>query len=121
MGEQMAFVGSVSDEQLARLYRGAVGLVFVSFYEGFGLPIIEAMACGAPVLTSTVTATPEVAGDAAILVDPYDVEAIAHEMKRLADDSSLRRELRERGLERALLFSWEKTADKVRAALAACE
>lgn len=120
IGKQVEFVGAVSDEKLARLYRGAVALVFVSLYEGFGLPIVEAMACGTPVLTSTSTATPEVAGNAAVLVDPYDVEAIAHGMRRLADDSELRQILRDQGLQRSKLFSWEQTSMKVRKAIATC-
>lgn len=118
--KQIRFVGGVSDAQLADLYRGAAGLVFVSLYEGFGLPIIESMACGTPVLTSTATAMPEVAGDAAILVDPYDVDAIVDGMRRLAEDSDLRKTLRENGLKRAKLFSWEKTGTKIREALATC-
>jgi glycosyltransferase involved in cell wall biosynthesis len=120
IGKQVEFVGAVSDEKLARLYRGALALAFVSLYEGFGLPIIESMACGTPVLTSTNTAMPEVAGSAAVLVDPYDVDAIAHGMRRLADDSELRQDLRDQGLQRSKLFSWEQTSMKVRKAIATC-
>jgi glycosyltransferase involved in cell wall biosynthesis len=119
--KQVRFVGAVTDEHLARLYRGALALVFVSLYEGFGLPIIEAMACGAPVLTATVTAMPEVAGNAAIMVDPLDVEAIAEGMRRLAGNSTLRQDLRAQGLKRSKLFSWEQTSLKVRNVIAACE
>ena len=117
---QVKFFGGITDARLAELYRGATGLVFVSLYEGFGLPIIESMACGTPVLTSTATATPEVAGGAAILVDPLDVEAIADGMRRLADDENLRGSLRELGFRRARVYSWERTGTKVAEALLAC-
>jgi glycosyltransferase involved in cell wall biosynthesis len=117
---QVKFFGGITDARLAELYRGATALVFVSLYEGFGLPIIESMACGTPVLTSTATATPEVAGGAAILVDPLDVEAIADGMRRLADDGGLRRSLRELGFQRTQVYSWEKTGMKVTEALLAC-
>ena len=120
VGAQISFVGAVSDKQLASLYRGALALVFVSLYEGFGLPIIECMACGAPVLTSTTTAMPEAAGDAAMLVDPYDLDAISDGMRRLADDAALRASLSARGLSRAAIFSWDKIGAKVRDLLTAC-
>jgi glycosyltransferase involved in cell wall biosynthesis len=109
--DRVEFIGQVSDEELAALYRGAVALLFPSLYEGFGLPPLEAMACGTPVLTSNLTSLPEVVGDAALLVDPYDVEAIAHGIRRLVEDSALREELRRKGLERAKLFTWERTAE----------
>jgi glycosyltransferase involved in cell wall biosynthesis len=118
---QVKFFGGITDARLAQLYRGATALVFVSLYEGFGLPIIESMACGTPVLTSTATATPEVAGGAAILVDPLDVEAIADGMRRLAGDEKLRNSLRELGFRRAEVYSWEKTSTKLSEALLACE
>jgi len=111
--DSVTFMPEVSDDQLAALYRGALALAFVSLYEGFGLPIVEAMACGTPVLSSNVASMPEVAGDAAILVDPTDTDAIREGLERLAGDEALRQELRSRGLERAKLFSWEKTARKV--------
>ncbi len=120
IADQTKFLGYVSDAELACLYRGAVALVFVSLYEGFGLPIIECMACGTPVLTANTTATPEAAGDAAILVDPYDVEAIADGMHRLADDSMLTDYLRVKGLARATGFSWDRIGNKVRDVLSAC-
>jgi len=106
----VTFVGVPEDEQLADLYRGAEALVFPSLYEGFGLPALEAMACGVPVLTSKVCALPEVVGDAAVLVDPSDVEAIADGIHRLTEDNTLREELRRKGLKRARQFSWDKTA-----------
>jgi glycosyltransferase involved in cell wall biosynthesis len=108
------FVGPVPESQLPSLYRGAQALVFASLYEGFGLPLLEAMSCGTPVLTSNVTAMPEVAGDAALLVDPKSTEEIAEAMKRIVVDDSLRRQLRENGSARAALFSWNETAKRVR-------
>jgi glycosyltransferase involved in cell wall biosynthesis len=98
-----------NDEDLARLYSGAMGLLFPSLYEGFGLPIVEAMACGCAVLTSNCTATPEVAGDAAILVDPLSEESITAGIQQLAHPR-VAAELKERGLTRCRQFSWEHTA-----------
>lgn len=101
------WIGRVSDVELARLYRGAACVVYPSLYEGFGLPIAEAMACGAPVVTSAGGATEETAGGAAVLVDPLDVDAIAQGI-----DEAIRRtdELRRFGLERAKAFSWDEAA-----------
>jgi glycosyltransferase involved in cell wall biosynthesis len=107
------YAGQLADTELAAYYRGAVALVCPSLYEGFGLSPLEAMACGTPVLTSDVTALPEVVGEAALLVDPYDVEAIAWGMRRLVQDSTLRQELVRQGLDRARLFTWEQTATRV--------
>lgn len=103
-------IGQVEEEWLPALYSGAELFVFPSLYEGFGLPVLEAMACGTPVLTSGVSSLPEVAGDAAILVDPTDVEAIADGMRRILGDQRLRTELRRRGLERASRFTWDVCA-----------
>ena len=103
------FVGLVPEEKLPSLYRGAEALVFPSLYEGFGLPLLEAMACGTPVVTANTTALPEVAGDAALLVDPTSVEQIAGAMEQIVSDTSLRRQLREKGLTRAARFSWAST------------
>ena len=103
--------GHVPDEHLPALYSGALFFVYVSLYEGFGLPPLEAMACGTPVLTSNVTSIPEVVGDAALTVDPYDVEAIADGIKRLVEDGGLRAELSRRGIARAKMFTWDKTAE----------
>lgn len=115
---RLLFTGDLSEAQLAAHYRGAVALAFPSLYEGFGLPIAEAMACGTPVLTSSATAIPETAGEGnALVVDPLSVESIAAGLDRLADDAALREELRKRGLERARLFSWDRVAEKVAAAL----
>ena len=101
------WLGRVSDEELAALYRGARCLVYPSLYEGFGLPVLEAMACGAPVVTSRGGATEEVAGDAAVFVDPLDPAAIAAGIEEAAAQSG---ELRAKGLERARAFSWDRVA-----------
>jgi glycosyltransferase involved in cell wall biosynthesis len=102
------WLGDVPDAELARLYRGARCLAYVSMYEGFGIPVLEAMACGAPVVTSRGSGTEEVADGAAVLVDPRDPAEIAAGIERAV----LRRdELVRRGLERARAFSWEAIAD----------
>ena len=98
-------VGPLRDDELAALYRRARALVFPSLAEGFGLPVAEAMACGAPVVTSNTSSLPEVAGDAAILVDPEDADEIAVAIARVLEDEALRRGLRERGFERSIRFS----------------
>ncbi len=106
-----------ADEPLSEAYRGAVAFVFPSLYEGFGLPPLEAMACGVPVLTSKVCSLPEVVGDAALLVNPIDVEEVADAIKRLVQDPPLRARLQERGLARASLFSWNETARRTSSVL----
>jgi glycosyltransferase involved in cell wall biosynthesis len=108
------FLGYLPQETLAVMYRLAGVFVFPSLYEGFGLPPLEAMASGTPVVTSNVSSLPEVAGDAAQLVDPYDPEAIADGIYRVLTDVDLRRELRRRGLARARQFSWETSVRRVR-------
>lgn len=110
-------LGHLHDEDMATAYRGATGFVFVSHYEGFGLPIVEAMACGTPVITSSATSMPEVAGGAAVLANPADSEDIARAIDHLCDTPELRRQLSVLGLARAAHFSWEKTASNVRNAL----
>ena len=108
--ETPGWVGEVSDEELAALYRGARALVFPSLYEGFGIPVLEAMACGTPVVTSRGGGTEEVAGGAAVLVEPHDVAAIA---AGIEEASARRDELRARGLERSRAYSWASVADAV--------
>lgn len=105
-------LNSLSVEELALLLSGAKALVFPSFDEGFGLPIIEAMAVGCPVITSNISAMPEVAGGAAHLVDPNHSEDIFEAMKRILEDSVFTSDLKEKGLQRAKHFSWLKTAQK---------
>jgi glycosyltransferase involved in cell wall biosynthesis len=108
------FLGYVPEETLAVMYRLAGAFVFPSLYEGFGLPPLEAMASGTPVVTSNVSSLPEVAGDAAELVDPYSAEAIAEGMYRVLTDHDLRATLRRRGPEHARQFSWESSVRRVR-------
>jgi len=102
--------GYVSDDDLARLYSGCIALVFPSLYEGFGIPVLEAMACGAPVITSNSTALPEAAGEAALLVDPEDTAAIAAAMRRVLDGPELRGALRAHGFAHVKQFTWARTA-----------
>lgn len=102
--------GHVDEESLACLYSNAMALVFPSLYEGFGLPVLEAMACGCPVICSNVASLPEVAGDAALFIDPYDVEGLAVAIGKMVGDSTLRMDLIQKGLKRAAEFSWERTA-----------
>jgi len=106
------FLGYLKDDTLTVLYRLASVFVFPSLYEGFGLPPLEAMASGTPVVTSNVSSLPEVTGDAAVLVDPYDVDSIADGMRRILDDPRLAEELRIKGLKRAREFSWERSVEK---------
>jgi len=108
------FLGYLPEETLAVMYRLAGVFVFPSIYEGFGLPPLEAMASGTPVVTSNVSSLPEVAGDAAVLVDPYSASAIADGMYRVLTDNQLKRTLRTRGPERASQFSWESSVRRVR-------
>jgi glycosyltransferase involved in cell wall biosynthesis len=108
------FLGFLPLDTLAVLYRLAGVFVFPSLYEGFGLPPLEAMASGTPVVTSNVSSLPEVAGDAAILVDPYNAASIADGIFRVLTDDSLRLDMKRRGLERATQFSWESSVRRVR-------
>jgi glycosyltransferase involved in cell wall biosynthesis len=108
----VVFLGYVEDADLPLLYSRADFFVYPSIYEGFGLPILEAMACGTPVITSNCSSMPEVAGDAALLVDPLDVNDLVTKILDLAGSGDLRRFLREKGIGRASLFSWEKTAQE---------
>jgi len=108
--DRVLFTGYVPDEDLPAIYSAADLFVFPSLYEGFGLPVLEAMACGTPVVCSNTSSLPEVAGDAALLVDPTDMRALAGAMKRALTDEEKRKEMREKGLRRAAKFSWEKAA-----------
>ena len=101
----------MSRERLRELYRGALMFVYPSRYEGFGIPPLEALACGAPVIATRTGAIPEYAGDAALLVEPGDVDALRQSMLRLSRDRSLRDDLRTRGPERARLYRWDASAN----------
>lgn len=110
LADHVIFPGYVSYEEQPLWYGGATIFVYPSTYEGFGLPVLEAMACGAPVITSTSSSLPEAAGDAALLVECHDAQALAGAIEALASDAARRAELRRRGLERAALFPWSRTA-----------
>ena len=112
LSKRVVFPGNLSPDEIRSLYRAATLFVYPSLYEGFGLPILEAMASGVPTVSSDRSSLPEVAGDAALLVDPENPEAIAHAMRRLIEDNELRQEMSRRGRERALSFSWQKTAEQ---------
>lgn len=108
--EQVRFAGFVPRDELGLWYNAATALVYPSLYEGFGLPPLEALQCGTPVITSNTSSLPEVVNDAAVTVDPTDVDALARALTRIAADAELRAELRERGPNQAARFSWERTA-----------
>ena len=108
--DQVQFTGYIPDEDLPALFNGADLFCFPSLYEGFGLPVLEAMACGTPVVTSNGSSLPEVAGEAAILVNPNNINEITSAMQRVLEDPELANDLRQRGLEQAAQFTWEKTA-----------
>jgi glycosyltransferase involved in cell wall biosynthesis len=110
--DRVIFTGYVPDEDLPAIYSVADLFVFPSLYEGFGLPVLEAMACGVPVICSNTSSLPEVAGDAALLVDPTDVRALAGAMERALRDEAFRVTLRARGIERAQRFTWARAAQE---------
>ncbi len=106
------FLGPVPEADLPALYSGATLFVFPSLYEGFGLPPLEAMACGTPVIASNASSLPEVVGEAGILIDPHDVRALTEAMRRALTDEQLRKELQIKGLDRAKQFTWERAAQE---------
>jgi glycosyltransferase involved in cell wall biosynthesis len=110
IGDRVVFAGRVPERDLPALYRGARAVALPSLYEGFGLPALEAMASGTPLVAAAATSLPELVGDAAILVDPREVHALASALERLHGDEALRTELRARGLERAAAYTWERSA-----------
>jgi glycosyltransferase involved in cell wall biosynthesis len=114
---EVLFPGYVPQDDLPALLSGARLFVFLSLYEGFGLPVLEAMACGTPVLCSNVSSLPEVAGEAALLVDPLDIESMAEAMNRLLQDEGLRTQLVERGYRQVRQFSWDRCARETLAVL----
>ena len=118
--DRIIFLNYVPATDLPSLYSMAQALVFVSLYEGFGLPVLEAMACGTPVITSNVTSIPEVGGDSVYYVDPYSIEDISQAMNCILTDTELQKSLRAKGLERAKLFSWDKTVANVRHIFSNC-
>ena len=110
--EHVIFPGFVPDAALPAVYTGAQVLVLPSLSEGFGLPVLEAMACRTPVICSDTSSLPEVAGDAALLVDPTDVDALSSALTRVLTDSALQEQMRARGEAQAARFSWERTAEE---------
>jgi glycosyltransferase involved in cell wall biosynthesis len=108
--DNVKFLGYVPDEDMNKLYSGAGLFVFPSLYEGFGIPPLEAMASGTPVIVSSSSSLPEVVGDAGILVDPYDIAGWKENIAKVTSDAELQNEMRLKGIERAKLFSWEKSA-----------
>lgn len=119
VSKAVRFLGFTPDADLPALYSLAALVAYPSLYEGFGLPVLEAMACGAAVVTSNNSSLPEVAGDAALLIDAYDPEAIAWAMSRFLDDTQWRGIMQQKGLEQAKKFSWRKSADQLRRAFEA--
>ncbi len=120
LDRRVVFPGYIDDEDKAALLSGAIAFVFPSLYEGFGLPVVEAQACGCPVVTSTSSSLPEVAGEGALLVDPSDTRAVRDAMWRIATDTPLRRSLIERGHINARRFSWEACAHTALYAIERC-
>ena len=110
LSSRVHWVGLIPDADLPAFYAGAICFVYPSLFEGFGLPLLEAMACGCPVVSSDRTACPEVVGTAGVLVDPEDVNGIAEAIARVVDDDALRADLRDRGLARSQLFTWKESA-----------
>ena len=109
--EEVVFAGRIGAPELGRLLGSAIALTYISYFEGFGIPIVEAFRCRTAIITSRVTSMPEVAGDAALLVDPFDPAGIANAMAELFTDEGLRNELIRKGVERQNVFTWQKTAD----------
>jgi glycosyltransferase involved in cell wall biosynthesis len=114
VGDQVHVLKGVEDHEVVALYNGCHSFVFASLYEGFGLPILEAFQCGAPVITSNLSSCPEVAGDAAILVDPYKTEEITAAIDEVCSNDGLRHSLIEKGVQRAKLFSWNNFAEEMK-------
>jgi glycosyltransferase involved in cell wall biosynthesis len=113
MLEGVVQLGYVGDEELVALYRGCSAFVYPSYYEGFGFPVLEALASGAPVVTSNISSLPEVAGDAAVLIDPRSIEAIADGLERVLFDAGEAARLRVEGPIRAGLFAYDRCATQV--------
>lgn len=114
LGNEVVFTGYVPDQDLPFLYNASSGLVYPSVFEGFGLPVVEAMACGIPVITSSGSSLEEIAGNAALLVDPYSICSIADAIEKLGNDSSLRQKLAAAAIQRAACFSYRRMAEETR-------
>ena len=110
--DKVTFVGYLDEDELPLWYAAATVFVFPSIYEGFGMPPLEAMACGTPVVTSNTSSIPEVVGDAGLMVDPYSADALADALARVLNDRELHADLAERGIRRATAFTWRTTAER---------
>lgn len=111
--DDVIFCGRLNPENLHHVTASALAITYVSYFEGFGIPIVEAFYCDTPVITSNITSMPEVAGDAALLIDPLDINSIAQGLRQVATDEKLRSTLIERGRERRKIFSWQKTSERL--------
>jgi glycosyltransferase involved in cell wall biosynthesis len=111
--DDVIFTGRVTDIELASLMASALALTYVSYFEGFGIPILEAFHCDTPVITSNVTSMPEVAGNAAVLIDPFSITSIADAMQKVASDEGFRKKMIVEGRKQREQFSWERTAEKL--------
>jgi glycosyltransferase involved in cell wall biosynthesis len=112
VGDRILFPGYVAADDLPALYGAATAAVMPSVYEGFGLPVLEAMACGTPVVSSATSSLPELGGEAAYYFDPYDLEGMANAIRDVWTDADLRADMSQRGLEQAARFSWERAANE---------
>nr|WP_244989341.1 glycosyltransferase family 1 protein [Pantoea cypripedii] len=119
--DRVKFTGFIKDSDLPSYYRGAVGLIMPSLYEGFGLPVIEAMACGVPTIVSSTTSLGEIAANASLLIDPMRVDDIAHSIHKLFSDEELRKDLSRKGLEHVKLYTWDKTVEKIERAISSID
>ncbi len=111
--DQVIFTSHLNSENLHKVLASALAITYVSYFEGFGIPIVEAFYCDTPVITSNVTSMPEVAGDAALLVDPFSIDSIADAMLQISINENLRKQLIEKGRERRKTFSWQKTSERL--------
>ncbi|MGK7931099.1 MAG: glycosyltransferase family 4 protein [Microcystaceae cyanobacterium] len=117
ISNKVKFLDYIGYEKLPILFSNALALVFPTLWEGFGLPVVEAMACGTPVITSNLASLPEITENAAILIDPYSIDEIKEAMQQILTNGTLRSQLRQKGLQRASQFSWEKTAQQTQIVL----
>jgi glycosyltransferase involved in cell wall biosynthesis len=115
--DRVVFTGRLDQQDLRNALGAALGLVYPSYFEGFGIPVAEAMKCGVPVVAANATSLPEVAGEAAVYCDPFDVADIARAMRTLVNDAPLRERLIAAGLERAKRYTWDRTAEGLWAAI----
>jgi glycosyltransferase involved in cell wall biosynthesis len=118
--DSIIFTGYLKDEDLIALYQQALAFIYPSLYEGFGLPVLEAMACGVPVITSNNSSLAEIANDSALCCDPYSIDEIAQSMQKISESQALRNELAAAGIKKANEFSWEKTAKETAKVLLSC-